>query len=255
MKNKFGTAAGILLFFLIVAGIVYVGLIKPEAKKLVYKEIVIEGNKILPAKDYLVSTNLSNAAEYPDLTLQEIKSRILKHKYIHKVEIAPDGKDKVIIKIFEKDFMAVLLAENYPYLVTQNFELIKFESNSDMSKMPVISNARLTKAEINSNYAKDSNLFRAFRIIDAAKIVSETMLNDLTGINLRFGGDIILTFSHIKCPVIFGKGLEGNKIVALYSIWEGLRKRDEPFKQSSYIDLRFNNEIFIGNTESSEIKG
>lgn len=255
MKNKFGIIAGMILFFLIIAGIVYIGMIKPEAKKLVYKEIVIEGNKILPAKDYLASTNLGNTVEYPELTLQEVKSRILKHNYIHKVEIAPDGKDKVIIKIFEKDFMAVLLTENQPYLITQSFELIKLQPNSDMSKMPVISNAKLSKDEVKSMQAKDQNLFRAFRIIDATKLVNETMHNDLTGINLRYGGDIILTFSHIKCPVIFGKGEEANKIVALYSIWEGLRKQEEPFKQSRYVDLRFNNEIFIGKTESSEING
>ena len=255
MKDKIGIITGVILFFLVVAGIVYVSLIKPETKKNVYKEIVIEGNEILPAKDYLASTKLDNPEEYPDLTLQEIKSRISKHSYVKKVEVSPEGKDKVVIRIYEKDFMAVLLAVNNPYLITQNFELIKLESNSDMSKMPVISNARLTKDEINSMHVKNSNLFRAFRIIDATKLVSESMHNELTGINLRYGGDIILTFSHMKCPVIFGKGEVGNKIVALYSIWEGLRKQDEPFRQNSYIDLRFNNEIFIGRTESSETNG
>ena len=250
MKEKFGIVAGIVLFVVVVAGIFYLSFYKSETKKNVYTEIIIEGNKILPAVDYLKSTDLNDVSEYQDLTLQKIKSRIMKHPYLKKAEIQLEGKDKVVITVFEKDFMAVLLSENYPYLVTQNFELIKLEPNSDISKMPVISNSGLTKAEIDSRHAKGSNLFSAFKIIDATRIVSETMLNDLMGINLRYGGDIVLTFSHIKCPVIFGKGSEGNKIVALYSIWEGLRSREEPFKNNSYVDLRFNNEIFIGKTES-----
>jgi hypothetical protein len=250
MKEKFGTIAGIILFIFVVAGILYVSFYKPEDKKNVITEILIEGNKILSAVDYLKGTDLNDASEYPDLTLQKIKSRIMKHPYLKKAEVQLEGKDKVVITVFEKDFMAVLLTENYPYLITQNYELIKLESNSDISKMPVISNAGLTKAEVDSEHAKDSNLFSALKIIDATKIVSETMLNDLTGINLRYGGDIVLMFSHIKCPVIFGKGSEGNKIVALYSIWEGLKTQEEPFKNSSYVDLRFNNEIFIGKTES-----
>jgi len=255
MKEKFGTLTGIVLFLLIIAGIFYVSAFKSETKKNDFTEILIEGNKILPAIDYLKATDLNNAVEYPALTLHDIKTRIMKHAYVNKAEVQLQGTDKVVIRVFEKDFMAVLLTANNPYLITNSFELVKLEPNSDISKMPVISNASLTKAEINSGRIKNSNLFNAFRIIDAAKTVSETMLNNLTGINLRFGGDIILTFSHIKCPVIFGKGLEGSKIVALYSIWEGLRKQKEPFKKTSYVDLRFYNEIFIGKTESSETNG
>ena len=255
MKEKFGTITGIVLFLLIIAGIFYVSSFKSETKKNDFTEIVIEGNKILPASDYLKTTDLHNVAEYSELTLHNIKTRIMKHSYVSKAEVQLEGKNKVVIRVFEKDFMAVLLTANNPYLITNSFELVKLEPNSDISKMPVISNVSLTKAEINSGRVKNLNLFNAFKIIDAAKTVSETMLNNLTGINLRFGGDIILTFSHIKCPVIFGKGLEGSKIVALYSIWDGLRKQKEPFKNTSYIDLRFNNEIFIGKTESSETNG
>lgn len=255
MKEKFGTTLGIVLFLLIIVGIFYVSSFKSETKKNNFTEILIEGNKILPAIDYLKTTDLSNTVEYSGLTLNNIKTRIMTHTYVNKAEVQLEGKDKVVIRIFEKNFMAVLLTANNPYLITNSFELVKLEPNSDISRMPVISNASLTKAEINSGRVKNLNLFNAFKIVDAAKSVSETMLNDLTGINLRFGGDIILTFSHIKCPVIFGKGLEGSKIVALYTIWEGLRKQKEPFRNTSYVDLRFNNEIFIGKTKSSETNG
>src|SRR3990172_1575935 len=235
MKEKLGTIFGLFLFVFIFSGMVYLNFFNPEEKKEVYSEIKLEGNLILSTEDYLTHTKLNNNDEYPDLTLQEIKSRVIKHPYILKAEVQTDGTDKVIIKVFEKYFMAVILAKNNPYLVTDNFELIRLEENSDISGFPVISNVSLTETNVSGKSVKSLALLSAFKIIEATKIVSDKIYKDLTEINLRFGGDVILTFSGIKCPVIFGKGLEGKKMVILFSIWQGLHEEDELFKNSSYV--------------------
>jgi len=142
-----------------------------------------------------------------------------------------------------------------PFLITENFQLIKLKRNSDISKLPVISNVNLNRKSNDYGSIHSDELIRAFKIIDAAKIVNDEMYKDLTEINLRHGGDVILRFSGITYPVIFGKGSEGKKVVILSSIWQGLNKKDKLFINSSYIDLRFNNEIFIGKPLDMEING
>lgn len=255
MKEKLGTLIGIILFVAILGGIIYLNAFADTSDKELYTEIIIEGNHFLPGKDYLIKSKLGSKGEYQELTLQEIKSRILSHPYVLKAEVQSNGIGKVKINVFEKKIIAVLLTKDDPYLITENFKLLVMNPNSDITKLPVISNATLTKDDIKQKIAINSDLKRAFKIIDAAKIINEKMYMDLEEINLRHGGDIILSFSGIHFPVIFGKGSEGIKTVYLSSIWEGLKNRNKIFNNTTYVDFRFSREIFIGKPVITESNG
>lgn len=255
MKEKLGTIIGIILFVVILGGIIYLNAFADTSDKELYTEIIIVGNHFLPEKDYLIKSKLGSKGEYQELTLQEIKSRILSHPYILKAEVQSNGIGIVKINVFEKKIMAVLLTKSVPCLITENFNLLVMNPNSDITKLPVISNATLTKDDIKQKIAINSDLKRAFKIIDAAKIINEKMYMDLEEINLRHGGDIILNFSGIHFPVIFGKGSEGKKTVYLSSIWEELKSRNKIFNNTIYVDLRFSKEIFIGKPVITESNG
>jgi cell division septal protein FtsQ len=255
MKEKLGTIVGVIMFAVIIGGMIYVNVVIEISEREIISEIILEGNITLSANDFLIGSDLNKVSEYPELTLQEIKSRITEHPYVAKAEVQADGVGRVDIKIVEKNFMAVLLMKSDPFLITENFQLIKLKRKSDISKLPVISNVNFNRKNNDYESFHSDELVRAFKIIDAAKIVNDEMYNDLTEINLRHGGDIILRFSGISYPVIFGKGSEGKKVVILSSIWKGLNKKDKLFKNSSYVDLRFNNEIFIGKPVNTEKNG
>ena len=123
-----------------------------------------------------------------------------------------------------------------PFLITDNFQLIQLKRNSDISNLPVISNANFNSKSNGLGTINSDELTRAFKIIDAAKIVNEEMYKRLTEINLRYGGDVILRFSGITFPVIFGKGLEAKKIVILSSLWNGLNEiEDSPCLEASCV--------------------
>jgi cell division protein FtsQ len=255
MKEKFGTFVGVLLLASIFCGILYLTLFTGDSEREVYTEIKIEGNHILPEIDYLVNSNLNDVKELSKLSLQEIKSRIENHPYLVNAEVHSDGNGAVIIKVYEKEVIAVLLAVSRTYLITERFNLISMNKNSDISNLPVISNASLTEEDINNNNVKNSQLICAFKIIDAAKFVGDKMYNDLAEINLRDGGDVIIKFSGVRFPVILGKGSEGEKILFLSCIWNGIKDQDELFKNCNYVDLRFSNKIFIGKPVATEVSG
>jgi len=255
MKEKLGIIFGLMLFAVIIGGMIYVNVVNEKSERANFSEILLEGNKTLSANDFLIGSDLNKVSEYPELTLYEIKSRITEHPYVAKAEVQADGVGRVDIKIVEKNFMAVVLMKSDPFLITENFQLIKLKRNSDISKLPVISNVNLNNKSNDNESTHSDELVRAFKIIDAAKIVNDDMYKDLTEINLRHGGDVILRFSCISYPVIFGKGSEGKKVVILSSIWKGLNNKDKLFKKSSYVDLRFNNEIFIGKPVNTETNG
>jgi cell division septal protein FtsQ len=255
MKEKFGIFIGVMLLASILIGILYLTLIKHNSEQKVYTEIKLTGNHILPVNDYLLNSNLHDLKELSKVSLQEIKSRIKEHPYLLNAEVHSDGNGTVIIKVYEKEIFAVLLAVSGPYLITKRFELISMNKNSDISNLPLISNANLTEEDINNSNIQNPQLICAFKIIDAAKFVGDKMYNDLAEINLRDGGDVILSFSGVNFPVILGKGSEGEKIVILSSIWDEIKNKNELFNNCNYVDLRFSNKIFIGNPVTTEISG
>ena len=255
IREKLGTIFGFILFGVILIGLVYVIVFTEKPAREIYSEIVIEGNQILPAQDYLIGSDLNKEMEYQELTLQEIRKRIMNHPYIDRAEIQSDGEGTVTVKVYEKNFKALFLVKNGTYLITQDFEIVKLKTNSDISDLPVISNVYVNNSSDRIKSVKNDELVRAFKIIDASQLLNNGMYEHLAEINLRYGGDVILNFTGITCPVIFGKGAEGKKIVILSTVWEGLRNQEKLFKNKSYVDLRFNNEIFIGKPVNTESNG
>lgn len=256
MKEKLGLMFGLFIFVVIIGGMGYLIAVDGDSDETEdYTQIELSGNSLLPSSDYLMSTNLSRKENYYELTLPVIKSRIEKHPYVKRAEVQSDGNGKVFIKIFEKEMKALVLTGALPELITEEFELVKLEKNTDITNLPVISKVNLKNDVRPGMIIKSDELKRAFKIIDAIYYADESMYKNLDEINLRYGGDIVLTFSGINYPVILGKGNEVKKIVKLSAIWKKLINKDKLFANSEYIDLRFNNEIFIGKPVTAELNG
>jgi len=247
MREKLGLIFGIILFVAIIVGMIYLVVTSDQSgKKEVYTKIELKGNHLLKRSDYLKETGLFDEKDYSKLTLHEIKLRIDKHLYVQKSEVESDGNQTVHIKIYEKKMKAVILSGSKPVLITEKLELINLKRNTDISNLPVLTNVDINVDSKIQSAVKNIQLLRAFKIIDALNIAAESMQKSLSEINLRHGGDVILKFSGIKYPVIFGKGNIAKKIAALSAVWKRMIKNDKLFAKSEYIDLRFNNEIFIG---------
>ena len=83
----------------------------------------------------------------------------------------------------------------------------------------------------------------------------ENIYKNLDEVNLRYGRDIILTFNGLDCSVIFGRGNEAKKIIYLHALWKKLNGKNNLFKESEYIDLRYRDKIFIGKKIKTETTG
>ena len=93
---------------------------------------------------------------------------------------------------------------------------------------------------------KTADLVEAFKIIDAANYVDVDLSKNLSEIDLKDGGDILLSFAGMKAPVIFGRGEEAEKIVYLDALWKRETDANKFINESRYIDLRFNHAVYLG---------
>lgn len=252
MTRDYGKIFGTLLFAVIIISILYLSLFKYDEKgKEEIKMINIQGNNLLSKDIYIRFADLDEKAVYDDLNLNIIKKRIEEHPYVAKAEVKSDGRGNVDIKIREKEIYAVLINNGEPYFLTNNFEMLKIFQYTTYSDIPVISNVRVAEKLTSSKVLRNEDIIEAFKIIDAAKITDMELSKKLSEINLKYGGDAVLTFSGVNYPIVFGRGNESKKMIYLSLIWERINKFNSDLKNTEYIDLRFANEAYIGKKENT----
>ncbi len=247
-KSKIaGLLTLVLLVFVLIYLIVYTS---GRNKDFKMKTIEVTGNTLLSQNDYLEFTKLDDQANFGDLSLPVIKARFEKHPYVRQADVEFSGKHDVKVYLTEKKILAVLLGGKDPYLISDNYEVLPLLLNTKMD-YPVISNCKGIKDIKPLTIIKSEDMEDAFKIIDASRLCDKNLLKSLSEIDLRNGGDIVLTFSGLKSPVIFGKGEAAKKIVYLYELWHSSLEGKNIIDNSSYIDLRFANEIYLGSLEKT----
>lgn len=252
MSERRSKFFGLVVFLLLIIGFSYLMITGSKAShKQVYNQIEITENTLLPVKEYLRYAGLSDSTKYENLTLLEVKTRIEKHPYLRKAEVEFDGVNKILVEVQEKEIKAALLQKNELKLITSDLETLPLFPPSVIKDLPVISNMGSTGKNENSI----QNMEFAFRIIDAISMSDTTVRKHLAEINLRKSGDVILTFSGFKFPVLFGRSDEVKKALILKNIWQELSDEKNLNGSTEYLDLRYKNKVFIGKRKTELISG
>ena len=242
---------GTFFFVLLIFLLFYLILLPKKMIKKRITKIELIGNNFLLQNDYLKQTKLLGVSDYNELSLAVIKDRLEKHPYISKADVETKGKE-INAYITERKMIGLILKGTELYFVSDNFEILPLMPNTKLIDLPVISNPDEKIKPF--DFIKNEDLIDAVKIIETTKLIDDAMLNRLSEINLRNGGDIILTFSGYHVPVILGRGNEAKKMVYLESFLKN-QNLNEMAKNTSYIDLRFAGNIYIGPSSSGQNTG
>ena len=252
MSERRSKFFGLVVFLVLIIGFSYLMITGSKANhKEVYNQIEVTENTLLPAKEYLRYAGLSDSTKYEDLTLLEVKTRIEKHPYLRKAEVEFDGVNTILVEVQEKEIKATLLQKNELKLLTSDLETLPLFPPAAINDLPVISNLNIS----GKNSYSEENILFAFRIIDAISMSDTTVRKNLAEINLRKGGDVILTFTGFKFPVLFGKSDEVKKALILKNIWQELSDEENLNGSTEYLDLRYKNKVFIGKRKTELVSG
>lgn len=240
------------VFILLLGLIIYVSFFRNENFNYVkISEIVITGDSIISGQDYLSFIKLKN--KNLTIPLEVVKSRILKHPYISSVEMNY-ADYKLFIKVKEKTLKAHLVSENESCIISDDFQILPDLKNyKAVLDLPVINNYYNSKKLADFSYVKSPLMLRAFKIIDSAKLIDWNLFAALSELNLADSNNIVLNISGAMAPVYFGKGDEVKKMWLLEIFWRNTPEGNSLFNDSNYIDLRFDNEIFACNYESTGV--
>jgi cell division protein FtsQ len=241
-----------IFLILITATLIYLGSTLKQQNGYKIDVIEINGTDLLPVDQYYKFAKLNDQRGYYKLTLAMIKSRLEKHPYVKNVTVYYDKDNKVIAEINEKKIVSILLINDDQFLLTEDFEALPLLSTTKYIDYPAISNP-LVENEINTFtcLVKNTDVKTGFKIFYTLKFIDAELYERLSEVNFRNGGDIVLTFSLFDYPVVIGRGNEIRKMCYFKNIWDGI-KGNGINNHLNYIDLRYENHIFLGFPESNE---
>jgi|SRR5690554_21619 len=216
----------------------------------VIESIKLSGNNLLNENEYLSFARLDNIKNYKGLTLQIIKSRLEKHPYIKNAEVKLKNEKEVIVYLTEKKIYGVIIQNNKALFAAENFQILPVFPDTKLMDIPVLSNVSGSNKFEPLKKIINEDITQAYKIIDASELTDAKPLKAISEINLRNGGDVILTYSGITIPVIFGRNNEAGKLVTLEALMNNYLTKDI---ESDYIDLRFYNDIYIGHLQNTEL--
>ncbi|MCF8268104.1 MAG: cell division protein FtsQ/DivIB [Ignavibacteriales bacterium] len=205
-----------------------------------FELIELTGNYLQSKDTYLEFTNLTDPAEYRELSLHALKDRFIKHPYISDVTIKYEGKNKVRIELTERKMVFIIHSEVNSYLLSEDLYIIPILPMTDNLNYPVITNPGkeivLTGSKVSS---KSPSLKTAYRINFAARLLDARLAEEISEIDLDRGNGTTIYFDGFDFPVYFGKGNEVKKMYYFSKLWKNLLSEGID-QQLIYIDLRFN---------------
>ncbi len=247
MKKFRGKAAFFLFLVIIAALIVFAVNYFNRARATEITSIEIYNAGLLSPGRYEEFARDTIKNGYPEMDV--ITGRLKRHPYLEKVTTEFNaGKAKIFLK--EKEILAMLIQGGDQYLITAEAETIKLIKGTMNLDFPVIVNPA---TEIkNRALITDEGVLEALDIIKAAKFTDQKFGAGLSDINLRNGGEKVISFSFMKPQIIFGKGDVPRKMLRLYSLLSSEQSDLKNYTGALYLDLRYDGLIFAGKMPGKE---
>ena len=166
MRNK--TIFGIVLFILFST---FISQNKFTVNKFKIKEIKIENNKILEDQELIEIFSFLYNKNIIFLSSYEIKKNIDQNSFIEKIEIKKIFPNKLVIKVFEKEPIAILIDKyQKKYYLGKKTDLIEYRNILKFKNLPIVKGERKSFEKLFNNLNKinfpteEILVYRLFRL-------------------------------------------------------------------------------------------
>jgi len=134
MKNKFILGIALLILFS-----TFISQKKITINKFKIQEIIIENNKILGDQELINIFSFLYNKNIIFLNSRELKKKIGKKSFIEKLEIKKIFPNKLVIKVFEKEPIAILIDKHKKkFFLGRKVNLIEYRKISKYENLPIV---------------------------------------------------------------------------------------------------------------------
>ncbi len=201
-------------------------------------KVILKNTMHLSSKDYLKFAKLDNTNSYENLSLLLIKDKLEKHPYIDKCDVLYKGEGVVEVEITEVPFYALLIQGEDEKILTDDGRILPLLSGTSYINLPVV---LIRKGK---QKAKNENLKDALKILKAVELYDSGFYAEISSVDLTKKDNVILTMLDSNYPVVINKKNLLDNILTFCDLYASLKNKST--ENITYIDLRFNDHVFIG---------
>lgn len=205
-------------------------------------EVVVEGNRVLAAKDILTLAAVPGNSLMFDLDLYAIEQRVGKNPYVKSVAVHRDIPNRVRISIEERIPVAAVVMDRLYYLDAEGYVLPPARSQS-IFDLPVLTG--LPPGEFVSGVrTKNRDALDALSILSVAQEIDDELYRNISEVHFDENTDPVLYTAEFGIPVVLGREQIGINLVKFDSFWKSVVAKNGA-QQLQYIDLRFEDQVVV----------
>jgi cell division protein FtsQ len=205
------------------------------------KQINIEGNRIVGANEIIQLAHVQVGTLLYQVNLTTIQQSVLSHHYIKDAIVERNLPNSINIQVFERTPLAIVNRTETTYLDEDGVVLPRSISHRILD-LPMISGISINEPLHLGSPVMQSDVREALLILSVMKRVYRTMYHNISEVQLRDGGDIVLYSTEGGVPIIFGHGELASKLVRLETFWSTI-VRTRGLQHLQYVDLRYEDQI------------
>jgi cell division protein FtsQ len=236
LKNK---TAGILILLVAMVGLVFGANAWKSSLKI--KQIKIDGYRIVGENEILQLTQVQMNALLYKVDLTAIQRNVMSHHYIKDAIVERNLPNSLSIHIVERVPITIVNRPETMYLDEEGVVLPRSISHR-LFDLPMISGISESEPLALGSTVKQPDVMEALHLLSTMKIANRPMYHNISEVQVRNGGDIVLYSTEGGVPIIFGRDEMPSKLVRLETFWNTVvRIRGTQYLQ--YIDLRYQDQI------------
>lgn len=251
MSDKKPKTAGVIV--LIVIAICLVFCANAWKSSLRIKQINIDGNRIVGENEILQLTQVQLNTFLYTVDLTAIQRNVMSHHYIKDAVVERNLPNSIHIQVVERIPIAIVNRSEIMYVDDEGVVLPRSISHR-LFDLPLISGISESEPLALGSIIKQTDVIEALQLLATMKMVNRPMYHNISEVNVRNGGDIVLYLTEGGVPIIFGRDEIPSKLVRLETFWNNVvRTRGTQLLQ--YVDLRYQDQIIVRwNLEPSATK-
>ncbi len=207
------------------------------------KTITVEGNRIVETNEILQLVQIQRGSLMYAVDLTALQRNVESHHYIKSATVERDLPSTIKVTVGERKPIALVNGPEMVYLDDEGVVLPHSISKA-LFDLPLISGIPGSVPLKLGSAVEQEDVLEALEVLRTMKLVNREQYYQVSELQVRTGGDLILYTAEGGVPIIFGRGAVADKLLRLEAFWNNI-VRDRGTQNLQYVDLRYEDQIVV----------